>query len=88
LHGRFRSLATWSGSLPSEARSLLQAAGFGIAVRPPSLGRAHREMASRPTLLVRAVTPDPAAAGELAIGDRRLTDLADWDLRGLYADLY
>ncbi|HEU4371529.1 MAG TPA: GNAT family N-acetyltransferase [Methylomirabilota bacterium] len=75
--GRFAELSTWTITLPEAMRSLLREAGFAPA---------HRRRLARegPHLLVRALD-GAAGRGEPALGDRRLIDAADWDMRMLYS---
>ena len=74
--GRFQELFAWAATLPAETLSHLSGRGF----KPTDLeSRAH----GCPCVLVKAVSPQPGA-GKWILGNRRLTDLADWDMRMLY----
>ena len=74
--GRFAELFAWAATLPDEARTYLASRGF----RPADLElRAH----GCPCVLVRPVSPKSAASPWM-LGNCRLTNLADWDMRMLY----
>lgn len=73
--GGFPGLYAWGATLPVDARDRLSALGF----HPVHLeARAH----GCPCVLVKAIGPD-STTSSWELGGRRLTDLADWDLRML-----
>jgi len=75
--GRFPELFAWAVTLPDDTRSHLSSRGF----KPVDLeSRAH----GCPCVLVRPVSPQPPG-NNWVLGNRRLTDLANWDLRMLYS---
>jgi hypothetical protein len=86
--GGFDALATWSRSLPADARALLQRNGFRLADPPASLGRAYRLDIARPRVLERGVGSEALRQDDWALAGRRLLDLDDWDLRMIYSDGY
>lgn len=75
----FPDLNIWEATLAEESKSLLQDAGF----RPTYEGGAGKK--DKPaSLLVRSLQAgDPAS--EWALNDRRLLDMANWDLRMVYS---
>jgi hypothetical protein len=74
--GRFAELFAWGATLPVDTGPYLSANGF----RPADLeSRAH----GCPCVLVRPVSPK-SVDSDWVLGDRRLTDLANWDMRMLY----
>lgn len=74
--GRFVELFAWASTLPHDTGSFLSAKGF----QPVELeSRAH----GCPCVLVRPVLPKPVDS-DWVLGDRRLTDTANWDLRMIY----
>ena len=74
--GRFAELFAWAATLPVDTGPYLSANGF----RPADLeSRAH----GCPCVLVRPVLPK-SVDSDWVLGDRRLTDLANWDMRMLY----
>ena len=85
--GEFGQLTVWSATLPTETKAILREAGFSVVAIPESVGRAYRERASRPTILVRAARRDLPAA-DWAVAGRHLLDPTNWDLRAIYSDGY
>jgi hypothetical protein len=74
--GRFAELFAWAATLPVDTEPYLLANGF----RPADLeSRAH----GCPCVLVRPVLPK-SVDSDWVLGDRRLTDQANWDMRMLY----
>jgi hypothetical protein len=85
--GGFGEMVLWTSSLRPAARRRLAELGFAFEPPERTLGRAARAGRSRPAVLVREPgrgtdRPGPSFAG------RRLLELADWDLRGIYSDYY
>jgi hypothetical protein len=75
--GRFPELFAWAVTLPDDTRSHLSSRGF----KPVDLEfRAH----GCPCVLVRPVSLQPSD-NNWVLGNRRLTDPANWDLRMLYS---
>lgn len=74
--GRFQELYAWAATLPAETRNHLSGRGF----KPTDLESRARGC---PCVLVKAVSPQ-RGAGKWTLGNRRLTDLADWDMRMLF----
>lgn len=85
--GNFADLTIWSSTLPVEAKTLLQNSGFQPLDEPQSIGRAYREGASRPTVLIRPVR-DEMVKTDWVLAGRGLLDLGNWDLRMIYSDNY
>lgn len=85
--GKFRILTVWAATLSSGARTQLRECGFSFVPEPGRLAQTHRVRASRPVILVRPVGPGPPAT-DWTLGERRLLDLQDWDLRGIYSDTF
>jgi GNAT superfamily N-acetyltransferase len=83
--GQFDEVTIWTAGLPAGARMILREAGFGTVSPPGSVGHAHRERASRQTILVSAARRDLPAA-EWAVAGRSLLDPATWDLRAIDSD--
>jgi hypothetical protein len=77
--GNFGSLTIWSATLPDEAKTLLQIADFKEL---EGTGNTTRYV---PTVLVRPIR-DEMLKGDWVLADRRLLDLANWDLRMIYSD--
>jgi hypothetical protein len=75
-YGRFSELVTWTVTLPESTKGLLEDAGFG------PVDHAYRAR-GHPTILIRPVR-DEDLQKEWIIADRRLLDVANWDLRTLY----
>jgi hypothetical protein len=75
--GRFQELFAWAATLSDETRKhLLSTRGF----KPAELDRrAH----GCPCVLVKSVSPQ-VKDSKWMLGNYRLTDLADWDIRMLY----
>jgi hypothetical protein len=74
----FADLNIWTASLGEEPRDLLRDTGF----RPSQ--KAMGMESHPPCLLVRSVRDD-APDSEWSISNRRLPDMADWDLRMIYS---
>ena len=75
--GRNHSLVTWTATLAPEALQALQRVQF-IAIEPEATARGY------PSVLVRSLRYDQPVAS-WAIGDRRLMELSNWDLRLIYS---
>jgi hypothetical protein len=77
----FADLNIWTATLGNETKNLLRDVGF----RPVREGQEGAGVdQEQPCLLVRSVRADvPEAAWSL--GNRRLPDMADWDMRMLYS---
>jgi GNAT superfamily N-acetyltransferase len=75
--GRNHSLVTWTATLAPEALQALQRAEF-VAIEPEATARGY------PSVLVRSLRHDQPMAS-WAIGDRRLIELSNWDLRLIYS---
>jgi GNAT superfamily N-acetyltransferase len=75
-HGHFTEIGAWSAAVHSEDRKVLAGTGFV----PSELESRARGL---PCTLVRAI--DSAPASEWKIGNRRLVDDDNWDLRLLYS---
>jgi hypothetical protein len=75
--GRFQELFAWAATLSDESRNhLLSVRRF----KPAELDmRAH----GCPCVLVKRVSTQPEGSNWM-LGNYRLTDLADWDMRMLY----
>ena len=76
---RSNVLAIWSATLHERARRFLQAAGF------EPVDETQGVKTYRPGVLVRAVR-DEIQEADWVVADRRLLDMANWDLRGIYSD--
>jgi hypothetical protein len=74
--GRFPDLFAWGATLPHDTRSYLGSRDF----KPVDLEWRARGC---PCVLVRPVSPRPA--GDWVLGNCRLSDLANWDMRMLYS---
>ena len=79
--GNFAHLTIWSATLPDEAKTLLQITDFKELEGKGNMTRFH------PTVLVRPIR-DEMLKGDWVLADRRLLDLANWDLRMIYSDGY
>jgi GNAT superfamily N-acetyltransferase len=77
--GNFDALSIWTATLPKAVKVLLEKNGFRLLSEPKS------KRQYRPTVLVRPVRDD-ALKADWIIGDRRLLDLANWDLRMINSD--
>jgi GNAT superfamily N-acetyltransferase len=77
--GRFDGLTIWSATLPVEAKTLLQNAGFEPLEQDESLE------GPRPTVLIRAVRDD-VLPEDWVLDGISLLDLNNWDLRMIYSD--
>ncbi len=77
--GNFNDCGIWSATLPAGTRTLLQDTGFN-----PLLNEAEGMDRYRSSVLVRPVR-DEMLKTEWTLVNRRLLDLANWDLRMLYA---
>jgi GNAT superfamily N-acetyltransferase len=75
----FGSLLIWSATLPDETIALLQKSDFKSSENSGSITRFG------PTVLIRPVH-DEMLKGDYYFADRRLLDLANWDLRKIYSD--
>ena len=75
-HGRFAEIGAWSAAVHAEDQKVLAGAGF-VASELESRAR------GLPCTLVRAI--DSAPASEWKLGNRRLVDRDNWDLRLLYS---
>jgi hypothetical protein len=73
-----RQLVIWSATLSSEKLALLERSHFRAEPEAQGVSRCNT-----PHLLVRALSGGPAS--EWRFAGRRLTDLADWDVRMLYS---
>jgi GNAT superfamily N-acetyltransferase len=88
LWGDFDKLTIWSASLPAETKRVLQSAGFDFSGEAKSLGRSYRAGTDRTGILVRPVREEMLAETDWILGDRRLLDLGDWNLRMIYSDSF
>jgi hypothetical protein len=79
--GKFEELNIWSTTLSEETQALLSDAGFDTANEPASATRNY------PAILVKALG-DRVSKDHWIVGGRRLTDVADWDVRMIYSDSY
>jgi len=79
--GCFDVLTIWSATLHDEAKTLLQNAGFTYLEERENIER------PRHAILVRPVANKTPRA-HWVIANRRLLDLANWDLRMIYSDAY
>lgn len=77
--GNFTDLGIWSATLPEGTRTLLQDTGF-----KPLLDETGGKDRYRSYVLVRPVR-DEMLKTDWVLANRRLMDLANWDLRMLYA---
>jgi hypothetical protein len=84
----FNWLDLWSRSLTLEFRTVLAGLDFAFPAPPATLGRAHRTRKGRPAVLILAAADGAGDRQAPRIGDRRLSHLADWDLRGIYSDFH
>lgn len=79
--GGFDTLTIWSATLSDEAKVLLQGLGFAYFAEKESLSRSSSSVLVRPTR-------DEMLKADWVIADRRVLDLASWDLRMTYSDSY
>lgn len=79
--GNFDDLNIWSATLSEGVKALLQNTGFNL------LDEARSVTHERSTVLVRPVR-DEMLKADWVFANRRLLDLADWDLRMVYSDNY
>jgi hypothetical protein len=79
--GNFDNLNIWSATLSEEVKALLQNTGFNL------LDEARSVTHERSTVLARPVR-DEMLKADWVLANRRLLDLADWDLRMAYSDTY
>ena len=79
--GKFAELNIWSSTLSEETQALLTDAGFDTANEPRSVTRNY------PAILVKALG-DRVSKDQWIVAGRRLTDVADWDIRMIYSDSY
>lgn len=77
--GNFDVLSIWTATLPDVVKILLEKNGF------KSLSETKGVIQYRPTVLVRPVRDDMLKT-DWVIANRRLLDLANWDLRMIYSD--
>jgi len=77
--GNFAHLTIWSATLLDEVKTLLQITDFKEL---ESKGNMTRDF---PTVLVRPIR-DEMLKGDWVLADRRLLDLANWDLHMIYSD--
>lgn len=74
----FADLNIWTATLGNETRNLLRDVGFTPVQEGASVDQ------EQPCLLVRSVRADEPEAG-WSLGNRRLRDMADWDIRMIYS---
>jgi len=74
----FADLNIWTSTLGNGTKKLLRDVGFGPVQEVASMDQ------EQPCLLVRSVRADEPAAG-WSLGNRRLQDMADWDIRMIYS---
>jgi len=79
--GAFDSLSIWSVSLPKDMTDKLSDFGFA----PVHTGQ--NAIDYRPGLLVKALKED-VPVDHWRIADRKILDIANWDLRMIYSDFY
>lgn len=79
--GNFVDLRTWSATLPQDAKTLLQNTGFNSADETGSIPGTYSTVLARPVR-------DEMLKADWVLANRRLLDLADWDLRMAYSDTY
>jgi Acetyltransferase (GNAT) domain len=75
--GRFPELVTWGATLSADECGDLDSRGF-VPVDPEDRARGC------PCILVRPLR-NAAAAGDWSLGDRRLLDMTNWDVRPLFS---
>ena len=77
----FADLNIWTATLGNDTKNMLRDVGFGPVQEGQEGAGVEQE---QPCLLVRSVRADvPEAAWSL--GNRRLPDMADWDMRMIYS---
>ncbi len=86
LWGNFSQLTIWSETLPVEVKRVLQGTGFELSNDAKSLGYSYRAGANRTGVLVRPVREEMLRETDWVLGDRRLLNLDDWNLRMIYSD--
>ena len=74
----FADLNIWTATVGNETKNLLRDAGFTPVQEGASVDQ------EQPCLLVRSVRADEPEAG-WSLGDRRLREMADWDIRMIYS---
>jgi hypothetical protein len=79
--GNFAELNIWSAPFSAETKTLLNRAGFELLKDPAST------TGSYPAILAKALHEGAPNDGWI-VGDRRLSNFADWDLRMIYSDSY
>jgi hypothetical protein len=79
--GNFHALSIRTATLPDAVKMVLERSGFKV------LTEANTIEEYRSTVLVRAVR-DEMPKTDWIIADRKLLDLANWDLRMIYSDNY
>ncbi len=77
--GHFHRLNIWSATLPEEAKLMLQNTGFNRVEDTESV------TPKPPAVLIRPVR-DEMLNTDWVLANRRLLDLANWDLRMIYSD--
>ncbi len=88
LWGNFSQLTIWSETLPVEVKRVLQGTGFELSNDAKSLGYSYRAGANRTGVLVRPVREEMLRETDWVLGDRRLLNLDDWNLRMIYSDSF
>ena len=86
LWGNFSQLTIWSETLPVEVKRVLQRTGFELSNDAKNLGYSYRAGANRTGVLVRPVREEMLRETDWVLGDRRLLNLDDWNLRMIYSD--
>ena len=86
LWGNFSQLTIWSETLPVEVKRVLQGTGFELSNDAKSLGYSYRAGANQTGVLVRPVREEMLRETDWVLGDRRLLNLDDWNLRMIYSD--
>ena len=79
--GNFGTLTVWTATLQDEAKKLLQENGFHLLEEAESPTQAPYQ----PSLLVRSILSHKLQS-DWMLGDRRLLDMSNWDLRAIYSD--
>ena len=74
----FADLNIWTATLGNGTKKLLRDVGFGPVQEVATMDQ------EQPCLLVRSVPADEPEAG-WSLGNRRLQDMADWDIRMIYS---
>ena len=85
--GQFKTIETWSATLPDDIIELLVEAGFEMGYGVRKVNEATSATVQQGPVLVRALRPDVASERDWVVAGRSLLDLSNWDISPIFSDM-